>query len=67
MSLWQHATYAPKAPKASENGYYKYSWPRLCYRACHSNMFGSFIMSVILINTLMLALDRYPAMPPEQA
>lgn len=31
-----------------------------------SNIFGSIIMVCIILNTLVLALDRYPEMPEEE-
>jgi len=67
MSLWKTITFAPPVPDPVKFKYYRYTIPRLFYRITNSNLFGSFIMIVILMNTLMLALDRYPAMPKDQA
>ena len=39
--------------------YYRYKFTKISYKIAHSNLFGGFITVVIILNTIVLALDRY--------
>ena len=49
-----------------QHKYYKYFFTRWMYITAVHPLFNTFIMGVILINTIMLAMDRYPEPPEEQ-
>ena len=50
-------------PNPNENKYYRYKITRIFFSIAMSNLFGTFIMIFIVLNTLVLSLDRYPNMP----
>jgi hypothetical protein len=50
-----------------EDRYYKYKLMRYCFYIVNSPIFNGGIIGVILLNTVVLAMDKYPDYPPEIA
>ena len=54
-------------PDRNENRYYRFCITRVFYSVAMSNIFDTLIMMFIVLNTLVLSLDRYPNMPEDEA
>ena len=50
-------------PEHKQFGYYSHKIPRIFYAVAKSNAFGIVVMACIMLNTLVLSLDRYPEAP----
>jgi hypothetical protein len=48
-----------------EDTYYHYKLTRVCFYIVNSPIFNGFIIFVILLNTVVLAMDKYPDYPLE--
>ena len=57
--MW--ATEYVKMDGLAKDNYYMNKIPRFFYAVSHSNIFAVLIMGCILLNTLVLSMDRYPA------
>jgi len=44
----------------AEDGYYKNCLTRICFHIVNSPIFNAFIILIILLNTIVLAMDKYP-------
>ena len=60
------ATEHVKQTEIEQNSYYRNKIPRYFYAVAKSNIFGSIIMICIILNTLVLSLDRYPKPAQEE-
>jgi hypothetical protein len=43
-----------------EDGYYHNALTRICFYVVNSPIFNGFILFVIVLNTIVLSLDKYP-------
>ena len=50
-----------------EDRYYQNSLTKVCFYIVNSPIFNGFIIFVILLNTIVLAMDKYPDYEPETA
>jgi len=63
-SLWKQLTKSTVTFEP-EDKYYHNPFTRICFYIVNSPMFNAFIMSIILLNTVVLSLDQYPEMEGE--
>ena len=52
-------------PNVPKDDYYEAPIVKKCYQLTMSALFQTFIMLIIVLNTLILAMDKYPAHPKE--
>lgn len=49
-------------PLADKDGYHKHAIVKFCYGILMNSYFDAFIIFIILLNTICLAMDKYPEM-----
>ena len=48
-----------------DDKYYKFKVTQVCFYIVNNPLFNGFIIFVILLNTIVLAMDKFPDYPPE--
>lgn len=61
-----YITFINSGVTVPENPYYKYKITRFAYHLVMHPLFNTAIMAIIVMNTIMLAFDRYPEPPKSQ-
>ena len=64
LQVYQTLIYKPIDPPDEEDNYYSFKVTRICYYVIMMQWFQTLIMLLIVVNTIILSLDRFPLMDP---